>query len=578
MENTEQHNDNRAVAVLKPQYLLGLALIGFALMILGAFQPRFGIMGYAGLGVLGLSVVVWGVIAPEQLRAAISGRTARYGGTAFVVTVFVIIALIAVYVLIRSLDISFDVTQREAFSVRPEIRGALAEIVGNPDTPELRLMTFVTANDAGLQDRLTLLFEDIQTTTLGKISYQFVDIDQQPILADEYGVTGSQQIAVTPLDAEGNPQPELANLIENIDTAIFQNQLVGFITTQNLQGNFSAYFVVENGGVRLDVTDGSGMTFISDDLRTVFGYSVAQGALAQYRENDAVNLNDPALDGETMILVGGDAVLAEADRLFLQDYLDNGGSLVLMPGLNINGQPTLAADPELTSYLLDHYGIAFNDDFVIDPVLNYQGSEIELLPNSISQDNFIGQMGLQEDFSVQFLFGFPTNSIQVADTVPDNLTVTPLIPTSPNAYAIPNSELPNFIASASAPNPELAVRTGNLTIAAASENQDTGSRVVLIGSATVAQDVLTDLNVGQQLGIANRELVLRSIIWASSFNDRVADLQQPVVIQRPSETVLIATEEQISTTNAILGLALPFAVLGLGLLVVFANRERDVEG
>lgn len=578
MENIEQHNDNRAVAVLKPQYLLGLALIGFALMILGAFQPRFGIMGYAGLGVLGLSVVVWGVIAPEQLRAAMSGRTARYGGTAFVVTVFVIIALIAVYVLIRSLDISFDVTQREAFSVRPEIRGALAEIVGNPDTPELRLMTFVTANDAGLRDRLTLLFEDIQTTTLGKISYQFVDIDQQPILADEYGVTGSQQIAVTPLDEEGNPQPELANLIENIDTAIFQNQLVGFITTQNLQGNFSAYFVVENGGVRLDVTDGSGMTFISDDLRTVFGYSVAQGALAQYRGNDAVNLNDPTLDGETMILVGGDAVLAEADRLFIQDYLDNGGSLVLMPGLNINGQPTLAADPELTSYLLDHYGIAFNDDFVIDPVLNYQGSEIELLPNSISQDNFIGQMGLTDEFSVQFLFGFPTNSIQVADTTPDNVTVTPLIPTSPNAYAIPNSELPNFIASASAPDPELAVRTGNLTIAAASENQDTGSRLVLIGSATVAQDVLTDLNVGQQLGIANRELVLRSIIWASSFNDRVSDLQQPVVIQRASETVLIATEEQISTANAILGLALPFAVLGLGLLVVFFNRERDVEG
>jgi hypothetical protein len=213
----------------------------------------------------------------------------------------------------------------------------------------------------------------------------------------------------------------------------------------------------------------------------------------------------------------------------------------------------------------------------VDPVLNYQGSEIELMPNSISQDNFIGQMGLEDDFSVQFLFGFPTNSIQTADSLPDNITVTPLIPTSPNAYAIPSSELPNFIATASAPNPDKAVRSGTLTVAASSENQDTGSRLVLIGSATVAQDVLTDLNVGQQLSIANRELVLRSIIWASSFNDRVSNLEQPVVVQRASEQVLIATEEEISTANAILGLALPFGVLGLGLLVVFLNRERDME-
>jgi hypothetical protein len=29
-----------------------------------------------------------------------------------------------------------------------------------------------------------------------------------------------------------------------------------------------------------------------------------------------------------------------------------GGSLVLMPGLNVNGEPTLATDPALTTYLL----------------------------------------------------------------------------------------------------------------------------------------------------------------------------------------------------------------------------------
>lgn len=576
-EITEEHNNNRAVAILKPQYLLALAVIGFALTVASGFQPSFGFMGMIGLSLLGLSIVTWGLIAPEQLRAAITGRTARYGGTSFVVTVVLIGALIALYVLMRGLNFTFDVTERDAFSVRPEIRESLVQIVGNTNTPDLQLVTFLTAEDAGLRDRLTLLYDDILSTTLGKVSYDFIDIDQQPLLADQYGVTGSQQIAVTPLDGEGNPIPSLANIIDRIDTATFQAELIGYITTQNLQGNFGAYFVVEDGGVRLDVTDGTGMTFLSDDLRTVFGYDVLQGTMTQYRESGADTLNNPALDGETMIIVGGNFALSEQNRLFLQDYLDQGGSLVLMPGLNIDGEPTLAADPELTAYLLDTFGIAFNDDFVVDPVLNYQGSEIELLPNAISQENFIGQMGLTEDFNVQFMFGFPSNSIQVADDAPDNVTTVSLITTSPNAYAIPNVEFPTFVQSATPPNPEQAVRSGALTIAASAENAETGSRLVLIGSATVAQDVLTDLDVGQQLGIANRELVLRSVIWASDFNERVSNLEQPVVVQRPSERVLIATEEQISTINGLLGLVLPFAVLGIGVFVVFLNREREQE-
>lgn len=576
-EITEQHNDNRAVAILKPQYLLSVALIGLALTLASGFQPRFGFMGMAGLSILGLSIVIWGVIAPEQLRAAITGRTARYGGTALVVTVVLITALVAVYVLVRGLDLTFDVTERDAFSVRPEIRESLVQIVGNSNTPDLQLVTFLTAEDAGLRDRLTLLYDDILTTTLGKVSYQFIDIDQKPLLAEEYKVSKSQQIAVTPLDGEGNPIPSLANIIPEIDTATLQTALLGFITTQNLEGSFGAYFVVESGGIRLDVTDGGGMTFLSDDLRTVFRYNtLLQGAMAEYRQSTDIQVNSPTLDGETMIIVGGSDALAEEDRLFLQAYLDNGGSLVLMSGFNFEGNPTLATDPELTSYLLDTFGLAFNDDFILDPALAYQGSDL-IAPNTINSEHFIGQMGLEETVSVQFLFGFPTASIQISDDSPDDVLITPLIQTSANAYAMQGSELPAFLQSEIIPEADQAVRAGFLTIAAVAEHQTTGARLVLIGNDTVAVDNLTDLSLGQQLGIANRELMLRSILWASKFDSRVENLKQPTVIERPSEQVLIATDEQISTVNGLLGLVLPFVVLGLGAFVVFLNRERDVE-
>jgi hypothetical protein len=131
-----------------------------------------------------------------------------------------------------------------------------------------------------------LLFDDILTSTLGKVSYQFVDIDQQPLAGGRIWCGYWRADCGRPaLDGEGNPSPILSQPHRiRLILATFQHELVGYITTQNLQGNFGAYFVVENnGGVRLDTTDGSGMTYISDDLRTVFGYSVVQGTLAQYQ-------------------------------------------------------------------------------------------------------------------------------------------------------------------------------------------------------------------------------------------------------------------------------------------------------
>ncbi len=568
------NNDNRTVAVLKPQYLLGLAVLGLALMIIGGFQPRFGIMGFAGLGILGLSIVTWAIIAPEQLRAALVGRTTRYGGTAFVVTAVLLTALIALYVLFRSLNLTFDVTTVNSFSVRPEIRESLARIAGNTNTPDLRLVTFLTADEAGLQDRLTLLYEDIQSTTLGKISFEFIDIDQQPLLADDYGVIASQQIAVTPLDEAGEPIPENANIIPFIDTKTLQSAIVGFATNQALTGNFGVYFVNEPGGVQISATDGSGMTLITENLRNIFRFeTLFTSTLAGYRTNEEIQPNNPNLDGETMIIVGGANPLAEDDLAYLQDYLDNGGNLIVMGGFNGDGNPNTTTEPALTNYLLENYGVALNNDFVIDPIQNYQGASDLLLPNTINPNHFIGQMGLESDFSAQFLFRLPTSSIQFAETPPENVIVTPLIATSTGAYTIENARIPEVIRSEFTPSPQQAVQSGSLYLAAAAENTVTGSRLVLFGTDTVAIDNI--IAIEDQAQVSNSTLMLRSILWASEFDSRLENLEQPIADIRPAETSLIASEEQITQMNLILGFILPFGVLGLGALVVFAKRERD---
>lgn len=572
-EINEQHNDRRAVAILKPQYLLVLALLGLALIVVGTFQPRFGIMGYTGFAVMGLSIIAWAVIAPEQLKAAMTGRTARYGGTALVVTVVLIIAMIAVYVLVRGLNMTFDMTERDAFSVRPEVRDSLIQIAGNADQPDVRLMTFVSAEDAGFRDRLTLLYEDIQAQTLGKIGYDFIDIDQNPLLAQEYGVTQSRVIAVTPLDVEGNPIPDLANIINRIDEATLQNEIVERVTSVNLQGNFNAYFLIEPGALQLDATDGTGMTVLSDQLRFL-GYQPIQGATAAFRNPDNnINFNDAALDGEVMVIPGGSLPLADDDLAFVTDYLDNGGSMVMMAGVNTDGTATLASDPAMTDYLLENYGIAFNPDLLVDFDNAFEQNPLEILTTNLNTEHFIAQMGVNPDFRAQFLFSY-ASSIQLAESAPENVTITPLITTGESAYAVPAEEIVNLIQTQTLPRPEDGLYTGVLPVAVVAENTETGSRIVLLGSSSVMADIYTNADVAGAYSLNNIELSLRSIIWASDFSEKVSQLSLPEQVVRPSERPLLATSEQISTANVILVLLLPFGIMALGAFVVFLNRER----
>ena len=65
---------------IPPYYMLILALIGVVVAIIVAVtQPTFTVVGWGGLGITLLSLVAWVLMAPQQARAFLTGRTARFG-------------------------------------------------------------------------------------------------------------------------------------------------------------------------------------------------------------------------------------------------------------------------------------------------------------------------------------------------------------------------------------------------------------------------------------------------------------------------------------------------------------------
>src|SRR5690606_30144747 len=98
-----------------------LAFIGLLVAVAVVFtQPTFSVMGWGGLGIALLSLLAWVLMAPDQARAVVTGRTLRFGGMSLIVTVIVLTALVGVYTVVRGMNLRVDLTQRDTFSLTSE--------------------------------------------------------------------------------------------------------------------------------------------------------------------------------------------------------------------------------------------------------------------------------------------------------------------------------------------------------------------------------------------------------------------------------------------------------------------------
>ncbi len=594
------------------QVPLIVAFVGLLLVIGVAFtQTTFTVVGWAGLAMLVIGVAAWVLLAPEQAKAALTGRTARYGGASFVVTVVFLVALVAVYVFVRDREWRIDLTERNEFSLNDESRRAISGIGVDPNTPPIRLLAFYGANQAGRRDQDTVLFDDYASTSNNKISYEFIDPDRNPLLAEQYGVSRQGQIVVVamrpPEEIEAQPQDQETQQAEPTSTPVpdenglvpdVQNaELVSSFSQENLtnailkvaaSGDFRAYFIT--GGSEIGMSDISRLTAVLRDSYdwttqeiSIFQLtapgeetqSESETETANSEDETAANtessdvteapsfrLNDPAADGEVLVFLDGTDPLTDAQMEAISSYLDNGGDLVIFAGMGRNDEgQSLATSENLSTYLFEHFGLRFRNDIVLDLTQAVQTPAIPVAADFDSTHYITamfasGQEGL--------IFEVP-HSIEVSTEPPENVTVTELARTTNKAYS--KTDFNAVVQGDLAQGPDDP--TGPFVLAAAAENTVTGARVVLFGSTSVASNNYAVAG----LGIVNLDAAFNSLVWATNFNDFFSQIQI-MPTQRLQDTPIFATTEKISTINFVTILVIPFGVLGIGLFVWWNNRER----
>lgn len=545
---------------IPPQYMLYLALAGLLVALFIAFTQPDGtqnVVFWGGLGFAVLSIIAWALLAPQQLKDFLTGRTLRFGGTSLIVTIIFLVALIAIYTFVKGRDLRLDLTERNNFSLTDQARTAIAGIGADPTLPEVKLLAFYGPSQASRRDQDSVLFDDYVTTSNSKITYEFVDPDRNPTLATRYEARNGQ-IAVVPLNDAGEEDVENAELV----TSAVQDQLTNAILRVAASGDFRAYFLNVDGAREIDDTSPTGFSTLNDALVQQYDWQTQQVSIFELTAPDSeIDLQDPNADGIVMIIPGGTRPLADAEMEFIANYVDDGGNLIVFAdnSLNDDGE-SLATGQNLSDYLYNNFGMRFQNDIVNDPSLALQ----PFVPVAVDfgADNYITQ-----NFSSNqqgMIFELP-HSIEMAPTVPENVVVSELARTSAESYAKTDFQSVldgNFDKLETDPQ-------GPFVLAAAAENTDTGARVVLFGSPSIASNGYVLAN-----NVVNLDAAFNSLIWTTHFDEFFGT----VTIQsdtNPQDQPIFADEQTLRNANFVTIILLPFGVLAIGLLVWWNSRERE---
>jgi ABC-type uncharacterized transport system involved in gliding motility auxiliary subunit len=498
------------------------------LLVLGGYYVvyrRFDLYAQIGLAVAFFAALAAILLDPGLVRRALTGRQARYGGNALVIS----LAFLGILVIVNSLayanPVRADLTEDRDYSLTPETQLAVAQL----QSP-VEIIGFYSSEMRSSQETIRTLLDSYRISSDRLISYRFIDTYGDPVSVSQFGVTRDGSIVVA-----------IGGASEVIPFPSEQEITSAIIRLANPEDR-KVYFLTGHGERDIEDTGETGFSQVRDAL------------VAKNYEVAALNLLvDPQIpdDALAVIIAGPMLPLSPEEVDLLGGYLEAGGALVLLQQPRAETRFEDAADP-LEGYLAQSWGITLADDLVIEP---RSQNFLNAIAFSYADHPITSRM--QNIAAV-----FPAaRSITVAPAESPTLTQTALAFSSEYSWGeidlgfLDSQTLPEWAEGAETPGP--------LTLAAVAEETASGSRVAVIG----------DVDFGTnrfffQLG--NGDLLVNSIDWATGQENLISLTPRPATqrfVVPPSSEVLAL----IILTTVVL---MPGAVVVLGVWTGWQRRRR----
>jgi len=491
--------------------ILILVALG-AWLVMGYLVTWSQIVGAAGLVLLAVA----SLLRPDAVRRALGARQARYGGNAVVMTLALVGVLVLVNYLADRHTQRWDVTAEKQFSLSEQtykILDALSEPVA--------VKLFFTPGHYYRSQAEQMIKEYAARSS--RLTYQMIDPETQRLEAMEYGISRDGTIVF-----ERGERREVTYGVQEQD-------LTSALLKVTRDEATRVYFATGHQERDTKSSDGTGLDSIRQQMES---------------ENYQVDTWNPATgqsvpeDAAVLVIAGARTEYAAQEIEAIQSYVAQGGCLLVLsePGY---------ANP--LGDLLEPYGVALEDNVVIDPAQGFFGDIVTPLVSEYTYHQ------ITKDLTGASTI-FPTvRALTLVDPAPADWTVTVLARSSADSWA-------ETAYTAEQVQHDEGEASGPLALMAAIEPQgepDGRGRLVVVGDTDlVSNDVLNAVR-----GIANADLFMNALGWLAAEEELISI--RPVEYVARTVTLTSPQSRAVVYSNI---LFVPLVVLLAGGLVWWRRR------
>ncbi len=471
-----------------------------------------------GLGVILLLAAI--LLQPNTVRAALTGRPARYGSNAVLLSLAFLGILALLNYLSYKHDRDYDLTDTGNFTLSKQT----IQVLKNLAQP-VEIIGFFEAADPRLALARKYLKRYAHHTS--HLTYEFHDPKVEPTLAQSFELNSYGLVFVS-----GD---------RHYQSAIVDEQtLTSGLVRVTSQTNQVVYFITGHGERNIDDATPEGYSAIKQALEREH-YGVQPLNLA------AVTTTVPA-DAAVLVLAGPSQALFASEIQLLQTWLAGGGKLLVMVD---------PLQPAPLLEILQEYGLAFNNDFAVD-VAN---SAVTLAPQGLAQQlttPLLSQYPFHEIThelnGYQSFFPF-ARSVTITSSTILSVSIVPLLTTSANSWAETDLTSTPFKYN------EGADRPGPINLGAAVEDSASGMRLVVIGNSSFA----ANQSISSQS--ANLDLFVNAVNWLAEEEELIS-----IRPKAPADRHIFLTPMQTNLTLLTTLIVMPLSVLAAGIVVWWRRR------
>jgi len=509
-----------------------------------------------GPGKLAITIYVLGAASTafylltnrKELALMLSRRGARHG----MVSLFYILIFAGILVMVGLFSqrhhYRWDLTKNKTHSIALQTRQQLERL--DSDTLDLTIYAFYRG-EADRQDKEQFVdLLETYTQSSNRFKYKLTDLDRNPLLALQLGITSTSTIILTYGDRQEKIYSEQEAKITNAITKLLGSESPG------MRG--AVYFVTGHGEPKLEGGFSEEEELTYSEARTAI-----EDQIGPVRE--LLGTGKPIPDSCEILVVAGPKVdYQPAEFESLDNYLKKGGRALFLL------EPFMA--DSMVGFLAG-YGIDLGRDLIVDLLNATVISPFVFIANNYETHD------ITRFFNVATMFGM-TRSVRADSAAPEGITAEEFIKTSEMSHAESDLNLLQFQPDAvfqkaqdeGAQVPLAVAATVDLkdfmppadsgAVSPGDETAARQARIVVIGN----RDFIADGLLGKY---GNKDLLLNCLRWLGGQTDRIT-----IAPKETESTPLILRDSQRTVLLVVTVFALPGLIVLTGIFIRIRRRSR----